>query len=253
MIPRPLLVLLALLVGGPVQADPAAAFAEANRLFESGDHAAAATAYEALARDGHLSAGLLYNLGTTKHRLGETGEGALWMRRALVLEPGMPEATQSLAYLRSRFAWFEFADTRLDRFLAGLPPTFGRWAVALSLWAGALAIAASFSLPRLRPNRPALLTLGFVLLMVAFVASRAARYRAERLAFENFATVIQDGTNALTAPVPEAKAVIALPPGSELRLLQSTGPWSYVEIPGNLRGWVRSETVAPVWPLPVTP
>lgn len=249
-LPVPILLLLCLLVGTTAKADPSAAFAEANGLFESGDSAAAASAYETLVAEGQLSADLFYNLGASKHRLGESGEGALWMRRALVLEPGMPEAVQSLAYLRAKLAFFEFAERPLDRHLGSLPATFGRWSVSLCLWAGIIALSSAYLVPRLRPNRSALVTLGLVLLMAAFVAFRASRYRSERLAVENFATVVKPETTALTAPVPDAKAVVALPPGSEVRLLQSSGPWSYVEIPGDLRGWVRSETVVPVWPIP---
>lgn len=244
------LCLLCVLSGAAAKADPSAAFAEANRLFESGDHAGAAAAYEALVDRDRLSADLLYNLGASKHRLGESGEGALWMRRALVLDPGMPEAVQSLAYLRAKLAFFEFAQRPLNRYLGGLPASFGRWSVSLCLWAGLIALSSAFLLPRLKPNRSTFIALGLVLFMAAFVASRASRYRNERLAVENFATVVKPDTLALTAPVSDAKTVVALPPGSEVRLLQASGPWSYVEIPGDLRGWVRSEAVVPVWPIP---
>ena len=52
-----------------------------------------------------------------------------------------------------------------------------------------------------------------------------------------------------TAPAPDAKSVIDLPPGSEVRILRDSGPWRYVEIPGDLRGWIRAEALEPVWPI----
>ncbi len=245
--------LLGLLSTPTAKADPGAAtaaFAEANQLFEAGDPAAASSAYESLVEQGHLSAELLYNLGATKHRLGQSGEGALWMRRALVLEPGMPEAGQSLAFLRSHLAFFEFAERPLDRFLGSLPPAFGPWSVSLCVWGGLVALASAFLVPRLRPNRSALAALGIALLAVALAAFLASRHRREHLAVENFATVVLPETAALAAPAADAKPVVELPPGSEVRLLQAAGPWSYVDIPGELRGWVRSEAVVPVWPIP---
>jgi tetratricopeptide (TPR) repeat protein len=235
--------------GAAFGADADAAFAEANRRFEAGDHAAAAAAYEALAESGLASAELFYNLGAAKHRLGEGGEAALWMRRALLLEPGMPEARQSLGYLRSQFAWFEFSEGGLRSLLASLPPVFWRWSVSLLVWSGLLLLAAAFSLPQWKERRSSAVTWAMLLLMAAFVVARIDRYRERNLAIGNFATVVAPETSALTAPAPEAKAVVALPPGSELRLLQQSGPWTYAEIPGDLRGWVRTEAIAPVWPL----
>jgi tetratricopeptide (TPR) repeat protein len=248
---RSFILLFGLVVCGALRADDASsAFTEANRLYEQGDYAAAATAYQTLVDAENLSADLYYNLGAAKQKLGQSGEAALWMRRALHLEPGMPEAEQSLTFLRTRLAFFEFAGTWLDRTIAALPAAFGRWVSSLALWTGLLAIAGAFVAPRLRPNRSALITLGLVLLMASFVFSRVGRYREQRLSPSTFAIVTGDSVSALTAPTSDAKPVVALPPGSELRLLRITGPWTYAEIPGDLRGWVRTESVQPVWPIP---
>jgi hypothetical protein len=164
--------------------------------------------------------------------------------------PACPRPTQSLTFLRTRLAFFEFAGTWLDRTIAALPATFGRWASSLALWGGLLALAGAFVLPRLRPNRSAFITLGLVLLMASFVFSRVGRYREQRLSPSTFAIVTGESVSALTAPTSDAKPVVALPPGSELRLLRVTGPWTYAEIPGELRGWVRTESIRPVWPIP---
>jgi tetratricopeptide (TPR) repeat protein len=243
--------ILAIFLGasGIVLAEPGADFEQANRLFESGDFAGAKTAYETLVRADHLSPELFYNLGAAHHRAGQSGEGVLWMRRALVLDPGMAEARQSLAFLRSRLGSLEFSESGLARFIAALPPGFGAWSVSLCVWIACLSAAAGLFLPRLRPSRPAFLTLAVLLLVTAVVVHLVSRYRSTNLAVENFATVLSAETDAFTSPTPDAKKVIDLPPGSEVRLLQRSDKWSYVEIPGDLRGWVRSDTIAPVWPI----
>lgn len=246
-------VFLALLaLPGRLPAAPEAAFTEANAVFESGDHEGAAKAYEKLAREGHLSPELFYNLGAAKFRSGKEGEAILWMRRALHLDPGMAEARQSLRYLQGRLAYFEFAGGGFDRFLSSLPARFTDWTASLLLWTGLLAAGAAFAFPTLRIRRASLVTFALVAGMAAMVAWRAGRYRAERIAPENFATVTAGEVSALTAPVPGAKPVVGLPPGSELRLLQQSGPWYYAEIPGDLRGWVRRESIEPVWPVGTT-
>lgn len=249
----PRLPLLAILLGvsGAASADPASAFAKANALYESGEFAGAKTAYEAIAREGNLSPELYFNLGAACHRAGRSGEGVLWMRRALVLDPGMAEARQSLAFLRSHLGCLEFSETGFARFVAALPPGFGRWAVSLCLWSASLAAAGGILLRRLRPNRSVLLALAILLLLAAFVAHRVSRHRSTKLAIENFATVLAPETHALTAPAPDAKKVVDLPPGSEVRLLQRSGKWAYVEIPGDLRGWVRGDRIESNWPIPL--
>ncbi len=229
--------------------EPDDAFAAANRDYEEGRFAEAAAAYLDLVQAGHLSPDLFFNLGAATYRLGKTGEAVLWMRRALVLEPAMPEVRQSLAFLSGKIAYLEFNETGLPRWIARLPATFSAWAGALFLWTALLALSLAFAVPRLRPNRSALITLALVTAMAAFVAARVGHYRATRVAVENFATITASGTSALTAPAPDAKAVIALPPGSEVRVLRESGPWCYAEIPGELRGWIPSTALEPVWPV----
>ena len=47
-------------------------------------------------------------------------------------------------------------------------------------------------------------------------------------------------------------ANLDLPPGSQLRLLEKRGAWSYVEVPVSAdeptRGWVETSVVQPLWP-----
>jgi len=228
------------------------AFAAANRDFEAGKFAEASSAYLDLTKAGHISSELYFNLGTAQYRLGKTGEAILWMRRALVVEPAMPEVRQSLEFLSGKIGYLEFTGDRVARFIGRLPATFSKWAVALALWTVLIALSLAFAVERLRPNRSALVTLALVAGMFAFVASRIGQYRATRIAFENFATVTADGASALTAPAPEAKSVIGLPPGSEVRILRESGQWLYAEIPGDLRGWIPLPALEPVWPVPLS-
>lgn len=225
-------------------------FASANADFGAGDFDEAATRYQSLVEQGLASPDLYYNLGTAKFRQGETGAAVLWMRRARILDPGLPEARQNLEFLRQRLGLLEFSESGIDRALRTLPAATSSWVATLAFWGAALALAAAFSVARLRPNRSGLVTLAILLLLLATVAWRLGVRRETRLAEENFATVISSGASALTSPAPSAKPVIELPPGSEVRILQEDGPWRYVDIPGNLRGWIRAEAAEPNWPIP---
>ncbi len=230
--------------------EPGEPFEKANGDFRAGKFQDAATAYEQLARSGPISAELYFNLGTAKYRLDQNGEAILWMKRALVVDPGMPEAEQSLTFLRSRFGMLEFAESRLDRIIGTLPVTFGWWAGSLLTWISVIMISLALFVGRLKKRRSMLVTIALLAMMAAFVASRVGHYRTTKIGLENFSIVTGNGVSALTAPVPEAKTVVDLPPGSEVKILRDGGGWQYAEIPGNLRGWIRKESLEPVWPLP---
>jgi hypothetical protein len=57
--------------------------------------------------------------------------------------------------------------------------------------------------------------------------------------------------SAYTAATVTSGSVVDLPPGSQVRLLEKRGAWTYVEIPSSgetVRGWVESATYTPLWP-----
>ncbi len=229
--------------------DPTAQYEKANQLYAAGDYKAAARQYEAILRAGHFSADVCYNLGAAKQRLSEDGESTLWMKRALILQPGMPEATQSLTFLRKQGGILEFADTPLRRSILRLSPVAERWLMTLGLWGVAISLVSAFSVRRLRSYRRTLITFTVLLLLLVGAVWRLALYRATQLDAQNFWIAIPDKTEVVSAPIPGAKAVISLPAGSEVRLVQDAGAWGYVEIPGGTRGWVKKDTIAPTWPI----
>ncbi len=57
---------------------------------------------------------------------------------------------------------------------------------------------------------------------------------------------------AYTAATLTSGSVIdRIPPGSQVRLLEKRGAWSYIEIPTSdehVRGWIESATYTPLWP-----
>ena len=232
------------------ESDADTLFAAANRDFEMGDFADANEKYLALVEDGYASPDLYFNLGTTLFREDRPGESMLWLRRARVLDGTLPEPRQSIRFLRTHLAFLEFAESRTDRFVLSLPGGLARWISLACFWLALIALALGFAIPRLAPNRSGFIALAVLLLPVAIVGHLIENYREQNLAPENFATVVAMNTSALTSPTPDAREVIDLPPGSEVRILQSTGPWRYVDIPGDLRGWVRADAVEPVWPIP---
>ncbi len=231
--------------------EPDEVYLAANTDFESGNFEQAKLKFEGLVEKGLISSELYYNLGTTQYHLGNEGEAMLWMRRAMLAEPDMPDARQNVEFLRTRLGFLEFDDNALNKALRNSPHGTGRWIGTLCLWTGLICLSGAFFSERFKPNRSTLITVGVILAMFSIVGFQLQRYLDRNVDSRNFSTVVAPNAAALTAPSPEAKAVIALPPGSEVRVLQTSGQWCYADIPGDLRGWIKSSQLKANWP--VTP
>lgn len=263
MTPRPFIMFrlacltLAVLSGSPQAGadeapsmDQSTLFRTANAAFESREYAQAVTDYSDLVAAGKFSPDLYYNLGIAEYRLGNPGNAILWLRRASLLDRGLDEAHQNLEFLRAKIAFLEFGDSKLDRFLRGLSPIWLRLALATCWWLPLISVASAVIIRRLRRYRTSLLVSAVFLSAAGFGIGKIRDYYQSFLAPESFAIVTSPGAIAVTAPAPDAKKVIDLPPGSELRVLEEAGSWHYVEIPGDLRGWVRADVATPLWPIP---
>lgn len=250
--PKPLLVFLLAAAGAlpstgrAALADPDRIFAEANRAFEQGDYPGAEAAYRSLVAEPLVSAELFFNLGNALYRQDRAGEAALWYRRALEIDPRFAEARQNLRVVKKKTGYHEFELTGPEAALARL----GRGELIAVLSAGAwialLALAAALLARRLQGARPLLFAAVSIGALLATAAGWGLRRQQAALSADTLAVVTAPDAAARTSPAPDAETVVALPPGSELRILQEAGPWTYVAIPRDLRGWVRSDSLGRV-------
>jgi tetratricopeptide (TPR) repeat protein len=229
--------------------EPDSVFLSANTDFESNDFEQAELKFQSLIEKGLISSELYFNLGTTHFRLGNEGEAMLWMRRAILAEPGMPEARQNIEFLRTRLGFLEFDDSSLSQLLKTLPPGTGRWTGTFCLWIGLLCAAGAVFSNRLRRNRSGIAALSAILITISAGGFALQHHLSHRVDATNFSTITSPNAAALTAPSPSAKIVIPLPLGSQVRVLQTSSQWCYVDIPGNLRGWVESSVIKSDWPI----
>lgn len=218
-------------------------FAKAGALFESGKFEEAAKAYESMVKNGFGSPDVLFNLGTARFRAEQRGQAALAWRQALVINPRHIESRQNLGFLGRKTGFIEYQEIGSyfgDFFSANT------WYTALtaSIWVLVLSIA---SLIFIRPKGtvfvvPVMLA---VLSVCAIGTSAFAIQRAEsHIPAENIAVITEEETKAYAEPSTTAASVISLPPGSEIKILLDRESWYYVDIPGELRGWVPSKAAA---------
>jgi hypothetical protein len=60
------------------------------------------------------------------------------------------------------------------------------------------------------------------------------------------AVVTAPNLEARLATADNARSVLVLPPGSEIKVLSKRGDWVYAALPNDLRGWVPAGGAEPV-------
>ncbi|MFK5921205.1 MAG: tetratricopeptide repeat protein [Verrucomicrobiota bacterium] len=241
--------LLALLVPALQAADsPEEAYQKGNELYEEGKYDQSARLYQKSFQQGHLSEELFYNLGNTFFKQENYGEAALWYRRALILNPRMPEPRQNLRTLKNRVGLLDFEPKGVDQFISHFRESELTSLLTICTWLALLSLATALFVKRLRPWRPLLIAACCLFIGLTFTAILALRTYRKHITVDHRAVITAADAIAQTSPVPDAKTVIELPPGSEVRIVTDSGPWQYIDIPGELRGWVKTENLAPLWP-----
>ncbi len=213
-------------------------FAKANQEYAQGHFKEAISGYETLVRAGQWSANVFYDLGNAYFRTGDFGRAILNYERALALEPHHPEATANLQIARDEAHALELQPGRLERYLQFASVNQYSITAAVSFWIAAFCLVA---LIFKRRRSRATLTLLLVMLLIS-AGGIVATWQLER-GSEGSALAVVTGKDvqARLATADTANSVLALPPGSEVKILSTRGDWTYAALPNNLRGWIPAK------------
>jgi len=218
------------------QAD--AEFAKANQEFAQGHFKEAISGYEALIRTGQWSANVFYDLGNAYFRTGDFGRAILNYERALALERHHPEATANLQIARDEAHALEIQPIGPERYLQFASVNQYSIAAATAFW---LAIFAMFALifKRRRSARAIAVSICCLLVLAAAVYAIFTLERGSK--GQALAVVTGKDVQARLATADTANSVLALPVGSEIKILSTRGDWIYAALPNNLRGWISAK------------
>ena len=220
-----------------------AGFAKANQEFAQSHFKEAISAYETLIRDGQLSANVFYDLGNAYFRAGDFGRAILNYERALALERHHPEATANLQIARDEAHALELQPGWPQRYVQFAGVNQYSITAALAFWVAAFCLAALIFTTR----RSAAMISLLLVMIVVFAGAIFAIWQLER-GTKGDALAIVTGKNvqARLATADTANAVLALPPGSEIKILSTRGDWIYAALPDNLRGWIPAKNAEQV-------
>ncbi|HEV2842171.1 MAG TPA: tetratricopeptide repeat protein [Chthoniobacterales bacterium] len=218
-----------------VRGDQNPEFAKANQDYSEGHFQEATDGYQNLIRSGHWNANLFYNLGNAWFRLGNFGEAILNYERALALDPHHPEAAANLALVRDQARALELKRSALERYLGAGTPAQYSIAASAAFWLALFALARLYYSRR----RSAASVAFVVFAMAVFTGAVYALYSLETGSKgKALAIVTGPDIEARLATADSASSVLALPPGSEIKVLSQRGDWIYAALPNDLRGWI---------------
>ena len=242
---RRLAILLCFAFGmaGSAFAGSDADFAKANQDFAQGRFKEAIAGYEALVHGGQWNANLFYNLGNAYFRTRDFGRAILNYERALALDNHHPEATANLLIARDEARALELPPTKLERYLQFASINQYTIAAAVALWLGIFGIVALFFARR---RSTALLSLSILCLLVSGLAVWAIHTLDNGSEGRGLAIVTDNDVQARLATADTANSVLALPAGSEIKILSTRGDWMYAALPNDLRGWIQTKNAEQV-------
>src|SRR5215475_1642386 len=242
---RPFLIALLICVGSALSAiaQPDTEFAKANQEFAQGHFTEAITGYDGLVRAGHWNANLFYDLGNAYFRARDFGRAILNYERALALDQHHPEATANLQIARDESRALELRPTRLERYLQFASINQYTVAAAVAFWLGIFGIVA---LIFARRRSAALISLSILCLLVCATAVWAIHTLDNGSEGRGLAIVTGNEVQARLATADTANSVLALPPGSEIKILSTRGDWMYAALPNDLRGWIQTKNAEQV-------
>jgi tetratricopeptide (TPR) repeat protein len=220
--------------------DASTAFDSANKLYEQGKFAEAASAYEKLARSGENSAALYFNLGNAFFKSGQIGRAVAAYRTAEQITPRDPDLRANLQFARNQTPSPTLSPTRWQRWLGRL--TLNEWTLlaAGAVWLWLLLLAVLQWRPALKPALRAYV-LSLAILSVLLCACVAATLRETR--FTRTAIVITRDTAVRYGPLAESPTAFTVQDGAELRVLDQKDDWLQVSTDPRRIGWLRRDQV----------
>lgn len=232
--------LIALFAFSIEAAENGAGFDTANRLYEKGDYAAAAAAYQKLSTNGATSPALLFNLGNAYFKNGQVGRAVFAYRQAELLAPRDPDIRANLRFTLGSVPGNDTRVSRLERAMALLTVNELGVATTLALWL----CFGSLALMQFRPqSKNSLKTYAACGGILALFLGAWFTQSATKNLFERRAVVISPASAARFGPLEESQISFSVRDGNELKIIGHKDNWLQVADASNRSGWIPSGDV----------
>ncbi|MBI3853370.1 MAG: tetratricopeptide repeat protein [Verrucomicrobia bacterium] len=221
--------------------DLTTAFDAANKLYEEGKYAEAATAYEKLIESGHVSDTLYFNLGNACYKAGQNGRAVAAYRQAERIAPRDPSVRFNLQFVRKKVNGSDSAPGRWwEHWLARLSLNEWTMLTTVTVWIWFLLLALTQWRLKLRQTLHGYIKFFGVtsaLLAVCLAATLNDRYSTQA------AIVIARDAIVRNGPLDESQSAYSVQDGMELSVLDHKNDWLQVSDVRQRIGWLKRTEV----------
>jgi tetratricopeptide (TPR) repeat protein len=232
----------------PAQADVLdSAWNRGNDAYQSGDYAAARTAYEEIDRQGVVSSDLYYNLGVSHFRLGDLGRATWNFERALALDPEDDDASFNLKQVRKLLA-----QASHDKIEGGdVAPLWIRVVTQVSpsmeAWLFVTLYLIVFALLFLRLRAPSEARTGYNagIAVSGLLAVLAGVLLFGRVSLDHipFGIVLPKAVDCKDGADSNYRTSFTLHAGLRVRIVDQDTQWVRIRLHNGLEGWVPENSV----------
>lgn len=237
-----LVVFLLLVSSLAVRAENAASvFDAANKLYEEGKFAEAASSYEKLIQSGQVSAAIFFNLGNAFLKSGQLGRAVAAYRKTAQVAPRDPDLRANLQFARNQVQGPTAPANKWQQFLGKL--TVNEWTLLASgaVWGWLLLLCAIQLRPALRLTLRGYV-IGFAIAIVVLGSCLGSALYENSVC--QTAVVVTRDAPVHNGPLEESQKAFVVHDGAELRILDQKDDWLQVSAgPGRI-GWLRREQAA---------
>ena len=220
-------------------------FNEGTTFLNDGKYEKAIQTFSALINEEQFAPELFLQIGNAHYRLQEDGSAALSYRRALLLNSNLLEAKQNLSLIKEKVGFIDTDSLGSHQILSLSDEAFISALLAISLWL--IGFGITLIILKIR-YRKATLTLLIIGAMCASASAFLSRAKDSIRPDSRTHVVTKNNAKARTAPAQSSSTILPLPPGSSVILISKRDTWSYVKLPNELHGWVRTESLESLWP-----
>lgn len=243
--------LLSFLLISPFQlyaADPAALFAEGNKLYEAEKYAEAVKVYQSAAEAGFTAPELFYNLGNACYKAGDYPSAILYFERGLKLAPADPDIIYNLKMANLHTVdKIEplpkvFYEKWVDSFLYGKSLTSRSWTAILLLWMS-VALAGIYLFAKSIRIRKIAFISGFIVLIFSVLTYFIAWEQYDHFNSQKEAVVFSESVYIKSSPDEKSSSLFMLHSGTKVQVLDELKGWKKVRIANGNEGWISSDDV----------
>ena len=233
------LVLLALQISGWASNTATEDYFEgANKLYEEGKFAEAASEYQKVLQSGQTSVALWFNLGNAFFKSGQIGRALAAYRTGEQLDPRDPDLRANLQFARNQVQGPTLPPGRWQRWLGRL--TLNEWTLlaAAAVWLVLILLAVLQWRPRLKGALRAYIIplAGMAVLLCTCVIAALRQSRFTRVAI-----VTARDVAAHNGPFAESATAFTVHDGAELQVLDQKDDWLQVTAGPHRIGWLRRD------------